>query len=233
VQLCTHALHHVYSLTQQFDKVELTSVIVRQDELDKAMNQVPPVFIQAIERIISQIKAFHEQQNFDNYVIETSPGVVCERIVVPIQRIGLYVPAGSAPLVSTVLMLGVPAQLAECPLRVLCSPPNKLGQIDPHLLVAARLCGIENIFKVGGVQAIAAMAYGTETIPKVDKIFGPGNSWVTRAKMLVSLDPNGAQLDMPAGPSELMIIADDKANPAYVAADLLSQAEHGEDSQVV
>lgn len=223
----------IISLTQQFDKVNLSELRVMQQEIDIAMNQVQPQVIQVFERVILQLTAFHQKQKIANYRVETSPGILCEHVVVPIQRVGLYVPAGSAPLVSTVLMLGVPSGLAECPLRILCAPPNQMGKIDPDILVAARLCGIENIFKVGGAQAIAAMAYGTESIPKVDKIFGPGNRWVTLAKMLVSLDPNGAQLDIPAGPSEVMIIADDEANPKFIAADLLSQAEHGEDSQVV
>lgn len=222
----------LFSLTQQFDKVDLSSLRVTQEEFDAAMNQIQPQTIQAFERVISQLTAFHQQQTISNYSLETSPGIICERRVVPIQRVGLYVPAGSAPLVSTVLMLGVPSLMATCPLRVLCAPPNRTGTIDPYLLVAASLCGIKDVFKVGGAQAIAAMAYGTESIPKVDKIFGPGNRWVTMAKMLVSLDPNGAQLDIPAGPSEVMVIADEAANPAFVASDLLSQAEHGEDSQV-
>ncbi len=222
----------LFSLTQQFDKVDLSSLRVTQEEFDAAMNQIQPQAIQAFERVIAHLTAFHQQQTIANYSVETSSGIVCERRVVPIQRVGLYVPAGSAPLVSTVLMLGVPSLMAACPLRVLCAPPNRTGTVDPYLLVAASLCGIKDVFKVGGAQAIAAMAYGTESIPKVDKIFGPGNRWVTMAKMLVSLDPNGAQLDMPAGPSEVMVIADEAANPAFVASDLLSQAEHGEDSQV-
>lgn len=223
----------LYSLTQQFDNVDLSTLRVTQEEFNAAMNQMQPQAIQAFERVISQLTVFHQQQKICNYSVETSPGIVCERVVVPIQRVGLYVPAGSAPLVSTVLMLGVPSRMAACPLRLLCAPPNQTGTIDPYILVAARLCGIKDVFKVGGAQAIAAMAYGTESIPKVDKIFGPGNRWVTLAKMLVSLDPDGAQLDLPAGPSEVMVIADDEANPQFVAADLLSQAEHGEDSQVV
>lgn len=222
----------LFSLTQQFDKVELSTLRVTQEEFDAAMNQIQPQAIQAFERVIAQLTAFHQEQKISNYSVETSPGIVCERVVVPIQRVGLYVPAGSAPLVSTVFMLGVPSLMAVCPLRVLCAPPNRTGTIDPYILVAAYLCGIKDVFKVGGAQAIAAMAYGTESIPKVDKIFGPGNRWVTMAKMLVSLDSNGAQLDMPAGPSEVMVIADEAANPAFVASDLLSQAEHGEDSQV-
>jgi len=222
----------LFSLTQQFDKVELSTLRVTQEEFDAAKNQVPLKAIQAFEHVIALLTAFHQQQKISNYSVETSPGIVCERVVVPIQRVGLYVPAGSAPLVSTVLMLGVPSLMAGCPLRVLCAPPNRTGTIDPYILVAAYLCGIKDVFKVGGAQAIAAMAYGTESIPKVDKILGPGNRWVTMAKMLVSLDPQGAQLDMPAGPSEVMVIADEAANPAFIASDLLSQAEHGEDSQV-
>ncbi len=223
----------LFSLTQQFDKVRLSTLRVTQEEFDAAMNRVQPSVIQALDRVISQLTAFHQPQKISNYTVETSPGIMCERLVVPIQRVGMYVPAGSAPLVSTVLMSGVPSRLADCPLRIVCTPPNQTGTIDPHILVAARLCGIQDVFKIGGAQAIAAMAYGTESIPKVDKIFGPGNRWVTQAKMLVSLDPHGAQLDMPAGPSEVMVIADEEANPQFVAADLLSQAEHGEDSQAV
>lgn len=222
----------LFALTQQFDNVTLSTLRVTQEEFDAAMNQVQPQVIRAFEQAITLLTAFHQQQKPAGYRMETSPGIVCERVVVPIQRVGLYVPAGSAPLVSTVLMLGVPSRMAACPLRVLCAPPDQTGAINPYILVAAYLCGIHDVFKVGGAQAIAAMAYGTESIPKVDKIFGPGNRWVTMAKMLVSLDPDGAQLDMPAGPSEVMVIADDAANPAFVAADLLSQAEHGEDSQV-
>lgn len=222
----------LFSLTQQFDQVDVDTLQVTQEEFDVALNQIPFKTIQAIERVIAQLTVFHQEQKILNYRVETLPGIVCERMVVPIQRVGLYVPAGSAPLVSTVLMLGVPSQMAECPVRVLCAPPSRAGLINPFILAAASLCGIKAVFKVGGAQAIAAMAYGTESIPKVDKIFGPGNRWVTMAKMLVSLDPNGAQMDMPAGPSEVMVIADDTANPAFVASDLLSQAEHGEESQV-
>jgi len=222
----------LFSLTQKFDQVELSNLRVTPEEFDEAMNRVEPEVFKAFESAISQITAFHQKQRLSNLTVVTSPGIVCERLVVPIQRVGLYVPAGSAPLVSTVLMLGIPSRMSGCPLRVLCAPPNQAKTINPYLLVAASLCGIQDVFKVGGAQAIAAMAYGTETIPKVDKIFGPGNSWVTLAKMLVSLDPQGAQLDLPAGPSEVMVIADETANPVFVAADLLSQAEHGEDSQV-
>lgn len=222
----------LFSLTQQFDEIDLRALRVTPEEFDAAMNQVRPEVIKAFECVISQLTVFHQKQTLSNYTVETSPGILCERVVVPIQRVGLYVPAGRAPLVSTALMMGVPSRLAGCPLRVLCAPPNRAETIDPYILVAAYLCGIKNVFKVGGAQAIAAMAYGTESIPKVDKIFGPGNRWVTMAKMLVSLDPQGAQLDIPAGPSEVMVIADETANPAFVSSDLLSQAEHGEDSQV-
>lgn len=223
----------LFALTQQFDKVALNELRVTEEEFEAAIEQTPPNVLQAFERIILQLTAFHEQQKTANYDVETSPGVACQQLNIPIQRVGLYIPAGSAPLVSTVFMLGVPSRLAECPLRIVCTPPNLAGKINPYILIAARLCGINEVFKVGGAQAIAALAYGTESIPKVDKIFGPGNRWVTLAKMLVSLDANGAQLDMPAGPSEVMVIADNKADPSFVAADLLSQAEHGEDSQVV
>ncbi|KTD22563.1 histidinol dehydrogenase [Legionella londiniensis] len=223
----------IRSFTKQFDKVDIENLKVREAEFDAAMRQVPSSAIEAFAHVVKHLTAFHRQQRLPDYAIETSPGILCEQAARPIQRVGLYVPAGSAPLVSTVLMLGVPSQLAGCPLRILCSPPDNAGNIDPNILVAARLSGIDTIFKVGGAQAIAAMAYGTESVPKVDKIFGPGNRWVTTAKMLVSLDPNGALLDMPAGPSEVLVVADDRANPSVVAADLLSQAEHGEDSQVL
>jgi histidinol dehydrogenase len=161
------------------------------------------------------------------------PGVRCERVIRPLRRVGLYVPAGTAPLPSTALMLGIPARLAGCPLRVLCCPPGRNGRIDPAVLYAARLAEVGRIFRLGGAQAIAALAYGTESVPKVDKIFGPGNSWVTAAKQIVSADADGAALDMPAGPSEVLVVADDSARPAFVAADLLAQAEHSEDAQVV
>ncbi|MEO6953244.1 MAG: histidinol dehydrogenase, partial [Polyangia bacterium] len=165
--------------------------------------------------------------------VETSPGVVCERFETPISAVGIYVPAGSAPLPSAAIMSAVPAAIAGCELRILCTPPRADGRADPAILVAARLCGVTHIYKVGGAQAIAAMAYGTRTIPKVDKIFGPGNAWVTAAKLLVAQDPAGAAYDLPAGPSEVLVIADDAANPEFVAADLLAQAEHDPSSQVV
>ncbi len=217
--------------TKQFDQLDVSTIQVTQEEFDWAMSQVSSSTVRAFEKVIQQLTTFHQRQMLPDYALETSPGIRCESMTRPIQRVGLYIPAGNAPLVSTVLMLGVPAQLAGCP-KVLCSPPKQEG-IDPNILVAAKLCGIETIFKVGGAQAIAAMAYGTETVSKVDKIFGPGNSWVMTAKMLVALDPKGAQFDMPAGPSEVFIIADEHATPGFIAADLLSQAEHGPDSQVI
>jgi histidinol dehydrogenase len=165
--------------------------------------------------------------------VETMPGLVCEKLTRPIERVGLYVPGGSAPLFSTALMLGVPSQLAACPTRVLCTPPGRDGRVSPWILYAAQLCGISDVFKVGGAQAIAAMAFGTATIPKCDKLFGPGNAFVTEAKQQVARDPAGAAIDLPAGPSEVMVIADRVADERFVAADLLSQAEHGPDSQVV
>jgi histidinol dehydrogenase len=165
--------------------------------------------------------------------VETTGGVVCERVTRPLGAVGLYVPAGGAPLPSTAIMLAVPAGLAGCPVRILCTPPRADGRADPGVVVAATACGVGRIYKVGGAQAIAAMAYGTQEIPKVDKIFGPGNAWVTAAKQAVAMDPAGAAMDMPAGPSEVMVVADGAANPRYVAYDLLSQAEHGEDSQVI
>jgi histidinol dehydrogenase len=165
--------------------------------------------------------------------VETAPGVVCERLMVPIGAVGLYVPAGSAPLPSTAIMLGVPSRIAECPVRVLCTPPRPDGAADPAVLTVAALCGIDTVFKIGGAQAIAALAFGTESVPKVDKIFGPGNAWVTAAKQAVAVDADGAALDMPAGPSEVLVIADASARPAFVAADLLAQAEHSPDAQAV
>lgn len=217
----------------QFDQVQLTSLQILATELEAAQANIMPQTLEALRFAAQTIKAYHQAQSTKNLKVETYPGITCERQARPIDAVGLYIPGGSAPLVSTVLMLGVPAQLAGGKVRVLCTPPNKQGQIDANILVAAKLCGIEQIYKVGGAQAIAAMAYGTETIPKVAKIFGPGNAWVTTAKMLVAQDPKGALIDMPAGPSELLVIADETANPAYVAADLLSQAEHGPDSQVI
>ena len=219
--------------TQQFDGVLIKQFTINDREFKKACQKISRAAEQAIQCAARQIMAFHKQQKLQNYTIATSSGIVCEMRALPIEKVGLYVPGGSAPLVSTVLMLGIPANIANCPLPILCSPPRADGSIDPHILIAAKYCGIKNIYKIGGAQAIAAMAYGTKIIPKVDKIFGPGNAWVTQAKMLVAQDVAGAFYDLPAGPSELMIIADAKANAEFIAADLLSQAEHGTDSQVI
>lgn len=221
----------VMKFTKQFDKVELTHLEVTKEEMLEAELQVSSNLKQAIEMARRNIWKFHSEQQQDLPEIQTSPGVFCWQKAIAIQKVGLYVPGGTAPLFSTVLMLGIPAQIAECQEIVLCTPPNKEGKIHPAVLYAAKVAGIHRIFKVGGTQAIAAMAYGTETVPKVYKIFGPGNQYVTAAKQLVSL--RDVAIDMPAGPSEVEVIADDSANPAFVAADLLSQAEHGVDSQSI
>ena len=225
----------VRALTEQFDGVRLDGLRASRAEMAKAQVQVEPARRQALERAWRNLTTFHALQTPAAVDVETEPGVRCRRVHRPLQRVGLYAPGGTAPLASTVLMLGVPSQLAGCPLRLLCTPPRADGSIDPHILVAASLAGIEAeaIFKIGGAQAIAAMAYGTESVPKVDKIFGPGNAWVTAAKRWVSEDPFGAAIDMTAGPSEVLVLADASANAAFVAADLLSQAEHDVQSQVV
>ncbi len=220
-------------LTQKYDRVKLESMQVSNTEIERAKQEVDPESYAALQQAAQNIRRFHRSQLNDSLRIETQKGVICERIYRPIQKVGLYAPGGTAPLPSTVLMLGIPAQIAGVNDRILCSPPSKDGSINPYILVAADLCGIKKIYKVGGAQSIAAMAYGTETIPKVDKILGPGNSWVTLAKMAVAQDGEGAAIDMPAGPSEVLVIADKSANPEFVAADLLAQAEHGPDSQVI
>jgi histidinol dehydrogenase len=219
--------------TEKFDGVRLESFAVTDEEFQSAATALTKEQLTALRRAIETVTRFHETQSLEPVRVETSPGVMCERLFVPIQAVGLYVPAGTAPLPSTAIMLAVPARLAGCPMRVMCTPPRPDGHADPAVLTVARLCGIEHVFKIGGAQAIAAMAYGTTSVPKVDKIFGPGNSWVTAAKQLVSADAGGAALDMPAGPSEVLVIADETANPEFVAADLLAQAEHSEDAQVV
>jgi histidinol dehydrogenase len=206
---------------------------VGEDEVLAAKAQLNRDQLDAIQLAIANVTAFHEQQVPKPVVVETMPGVVCERVSQPLDAVGLYVPAGSAPLPSAAIMLAVPAGIAGCPLRILCTPPRPDGSADPAILVAASLANITEIFKIGGAQAIAAMAYGTRAVPKVRKIFGPGNAWVTCAKTLVAADRAGAAIDMPAGPSEVLVIADDGANAEFVAADLLSQAEHGSDSQVL
>lgn len=221
------------ALTRRFDGVELQDLFVGEAEFAAASVAIPAVLRQAMTEAARRIEHFHAGGMSQAYAIETAPGVVCERMVRPISRVGLYVPAGSAPLPSTALMLGIPARLAGCPEIVLCTPPRPDGRADPAVLVAARLCGIERVCKLGGAQAIAGMAFGTESVPRCDKLFGPGNAWVTEAKRQVSVDPDGAAIDMPAGPSEVLVIADAGAHPAFVAADLLSQAEHGPDSQAL
>jgi histidinol dehydrogenase len=220
-------------LTAKLDGVELDEFKVSDAEFAEARAALSAVQIEALQTAIDNVETYHEAQLSKPVSVETSKGVVCERIIRPIPAVGLYVPAGTAPLPSTVVMLGVPSGLAGCPVRIMCTPPRRDGKADPAVLVAAQECGISEVFKIGGAQAVGAMAYGTATVPKVDKIFGPGNAWVTAAKIAVAADPAGAALDMPAGPSEVMVIADESADPRSVALDLLSQAEHGVDSQVV
>src|SRR6185503_19406718 len=215
----------VQKYTMQFDRIDIDQVEVTPRELNKAFQSVSPALKKAIEMAANNIRHFHKIQLMEPEVIETRPGVKCWRRSVAIEKVGLYIPGGTAPLFSTVLMLGIPAQLAGCKEVVLCTPPSSGGDIHPAILFVAQLVGITKIFKTGGVQAIAAMAYGTETIPKVHKIFGPGNQYVNCAKQLIQLD--GVAIDMPAGPSEVCVLADESSDPAFVAADLLSQAEHG------
>jgi histidinol dehydrogenase len=219
--------------TARLDGVHLESFSVTDAEFAAAEAALTPAQRAALERAIDTITRFHELQTLPPLRLETAPGVVCERMTVALESVGLYVPAGTAPLPSTALMLAVPASIAGCPVRFMCTPPRPDGSADPAVLVAARLCGVRKMFKVGGAQAVAAMAYGTATVPKVVKIFGPGNAWVTAAKQVVAQDADGAALDMPAGPSEVLVIADESARPAFVAADLLAQAEHSVDAQVV
>lgn len=223
----------VRELTLSLDKVDVSDARVSTAEIDTAMQSVDPDAIDAIDTAIVNVRRFHEQQLPRDISIETMPGVRCERVTRAIRAVGLYVPAGTAPLPSAAIMLAVPAALAGCPVRVLCTPPRSDGRADPAVLVAASRAGVTDIFKIGGAQAIAAMAYGTETVIKVDKIFGPGNAWVTCAKSIVAGDSNGAAIDMPAGPSEVLVVADEHASAEFVASDLLAQAEHGTDSQVI
>jgi histidinol dehydrogenase len=219
--------------TASLDGVRLEALAVTAAEFDEAAASITREQLAALRRAIETVTRFHETQSLEPVRVQTSPGVTCERLFVPIGAVGLYVPAGTAPLPSTAIMLAVPARLARCPVRILCTPPRPDGRADPAVLTAARLCGVEQVFKLGGAQAVAAMAYGTESVPKVDKVFGPGNSWVTAAKQVVAADADGAALDMPAGPSEVLVVADDAASAEFVAADLLAQAEHSEDAQVV
>ena len=215
----------------KFDHIDLDNLAVSEKEMKEAEAKVSPELRQAIELAHSNIKQFHESQRFHSKKVETQPGVVCWQKSVPIEKVGLYIPGGTAPLFSTVLMLATPAKIAGCKEIVLCTPPDRQGHVNPAILVAARVAGVSKIFKIGGVQAIGSMAYGTESVPKVYKIFGPGNQYVMAAKQQVSL--HDVAIDMPAGPSEVCVIADELANAAFVAADLLSQAEHGIDSQVI
>src|SRR5687767_13074211 len=216
---------------KKFDGFELDNFAVTEKEIIKAERLIPEELKIAIQQAQNNIEKFHSSQHGTEQVIETMPGVQCWRKSVAIEKVGLYIPGGTAPLFSTILMLGIPAKLAGCKEIILCSPPDADGNLHPAILFAAKAVGITKVFKAGGVQAIAAMAYGTETIPAVSKIFGPGNQYVTCAKQLVQQD--GLAIDMPAGPSEVAVYADESANAAFVAADLLSQAEHGADSQVV
>ncbi len=216
-------------LTEKFDRVQPESIRVSAQEIDEASARLSEKMKNALEQAYENIAKFHKAQKPQPIKVETQPGVVCEQVTRPIQKVGLYIPGGSAPLPSTVLMLGVPAKIAGCRKVVLCSPPP----IADEILYVAKLCGIDEVYNVGGGQAVAAMAYGTETVSKVDKIFGPGNAYVTEAKRQVSNNFRGAAIDMPAGPSEVLVIADETADPDFIAADLLSQAEHGPDSQVV
>ncbi|EKB1970114.1 TPA: histidinol dehydrogenase [Vibrio parahaemolyticus] len=216
-------------LTEKFDRVKPESIRVPSKEINAASERLSAEMKQALDQAYSNIAKFHKAQKPQPIKVETQPGVMCEQVTRPIQKVGLYIPGGSAPLPSTVLMLGVPAKIAGCRKVVLCSPPP----IADEILYVAKLCGIDEVYNVGGGQAVAAMAYGTKSVSKVDKIFGPGNAYVTEAKRQVSNDFRGAAIDMPAGPSEVLVIADETADPDFIAADLLSQAEHGPDSQVV
>ena len=219
--------------TRQFDGVTVSSLELTAEEKARAHSALSSAQRAALERAIANVRAFHTAQLPAPLSLDTMPEVRCERIIRPIHSVGLYVPAGSAPLPSTVVMLAVPAATAGCPIRILCTPPGSDGRANAAVVAAAGLCGVERIFKAGGAQAIAALAYGTETIPKVEKIFGPGNAWVTAAKQLVAGDPDGAAADLPAGPSEVLVIADEFARAEFVAADLLAQAEHDPLSQTI
>jgi histidinol dehydrogenase len=217
--------------TEEFDRVKLTELTVDRAEFESARRTLRSEDIAALERAIDNVRRFHLAQLSPSLDLETEPGVRCQQVARPISRVGLYVPSGSAPLPSALIMLAIPADIAGCVQRVVCTPPRQDGSVYPSILVAAQLCGIDTVFKVGGAQAIAALAYGTESIPRVDKIFGPGNAWVTAAKQLIAQDPNGAACDLPAGPSEVMVVADQSARAEFVAADLLAQLEHDPLSQ--
>lgn len=217
--------------TKKFDKVAVTSLKVTQEEISIAVEAVSRELKEAIQQAAANIEKFHRAQKTEKVYQETTPGVVCWQEKRPIEKVGLYIPGGTAPLLSTVLMLAIPAKIAGCQEIILCSPPNFEGKIANEILYTANLCGVTNIFRVGGIQAISGLTFGTETIPKVYKIFGPGNQFVTVAKQLAT--KYGVAIDMPAGPSELLVMADDSANASFIASDLLSQAEHGADSQVI
>nr|WP_299341823.1 histidinol dehydrogenase [Allomuricauda sp.] len=221
----------VLEYTQKFDGASLNSPQVQLSEIEAASNQVPSRLKEAIQLAKNNIEKFHTAQKTEKVILDTMPGVSCWQEKRPIQKVGLYIPGGTAPLFSTILMLAIPAKIAGCEEIILCSPPNSEGQINPVILYTAQLCGVTQIFKVGGIQAVAAMTFGTESISKVYKIFGPGNQYVTVAKQIAT--KFGVAIDMPAGPSELLVIADDTADASFVASDLLSQAEHGVDSQVI
>lgn len=221
----------LYELTEKFDGVVLSDLRVPGYEIDTAVKNIPEELRKSLDTARANIEKFHGAQLNDEPVIETSKGVKCWRKNVPIDNAGLYIPGGTAPLFSTVLMLAIPARIAGCNKIILCTPPDKNGTVNPLILYTAFITGVTDIFKIGGAQAVAALAYGTETIPKADKIFGPGNQYVTKAKEMVQLD--GTAIDMPAGPSEVLIVADATSDPSFIASDLLSQAEHGIDSQVI
>ena len=214
--------------TKKFDKINLEHI-----ETVKKIEKLDEKICRAIDTAYRNIRSFHEQQGYQEYLIETMSGVKCQRIVLPLESVGLYVPGGTAPLISTTLMLAIPAQIAKCPNIYICTPCDKTGNINPYIIYAASLCKVNRIFKIGGAQAIAAMAYGTETVPKCDKIFGPGNAYVTEAKIQVSQKMMDTEIDLPAGPSEICIVANETSDPEFVAADILSQAEHDLNSQVI
>lgn len=223
----------VRRFTRQFGGPELTDLTVSAEEFREARDTLDAAQIAAIERAVANVTAFHQAQVSAPLVVDTMAGVRCERITRPIESVGLYVPAGSAPLPSTAIMLAVPARIAGCPARAIASPPRPDGRIHAAVLVAAELCGVDRVYKMGGAQSIAALAFGTDSVTKVDKIFGPGSAWVTAAKQIVAADPNGAAIDLPAGPSEVLVIADETADARFVAADLLAQAEHDAIAQVI
>jgi histidinol dehydrogenase len=219
--------------TRQFGGAVIDELRVSPAEFMSARAKLSNSQVAALERAVENVTRFHEAQRSAPLSVETMPGVICERITRPVARVGLYVPAGSAPLPSTAIMLAVPAKVAGCPSRAIACPPDAEGRVHAAVLVAAQMCGIDTVYKMGGAQAIAALAFGTESVCKVDKIFGPGSTWVTAAKQIVAADPAGAAIDLPAGPSEVLVIADDSADPRFVAADLLAQAEHDTVAQVI